>query len=96
MEGEPAVDIYRDVDRSKKWFTKMVELNKTPGNNLKTTTDPKKNKEEDFVIIAVPTPVTKAKGPDLEPIISASEIFGKNLKKSAIVVLESTVYRGGI
>jgi hypothetical protein len=22
IEGEPAVDIYLDVDRSKKWFTK--------------------------------------------------------------------------
>lgn len=72
----------------------MVELNKTPGNNLKTTTDPKKNKDADFVIIAVPKPVTKAKDPDLEPIFSASEIIGKNLKKGAIVVLESTVYPG--
>jgi UDP-N-acetyl-D-mannosaminuronate dehydrogenase len=58
-----------------------VELNKTQGNNLKTTTDPKKDKDADFVIIAVPTPVTKAKDPDLEPIISASEILGKKLKK---------------
>jgi UDPglucose 6-dehydrogenase/UDP-N-acetyl-D-galactosamine dehydrogenase len=50
--------------------------------------------EADFIIIAVPTPVTKAKDPDLEPVISASEIVGKNLKKGAIVVLESTVYPG--
>ena len=74
--------------------TKVDDLNKTPGNNIEATTDPKKIKEADFVIIAVPTPVTKAKDPDLEPIISASEIIGKNLKKGAIVVLESTVYPG--
>ncbi|MDO8871970.1 MAG: nucleotide sugar dehydrogenase [Methanoregula sp.] len=73
---------------------KVDELNKTPGNNIEATTDPKKIKEADFVIIAVPTPVTKAKDPDLEPIISASEIIGKNLKKGVIVVLESTVYPG--
>ena len=29
MEGEPAVDIYRDVDRSKKWFTKWLNRYQT-------------------------------------------------------------------
>ena len=71
---------------------KVDELNKTPGNKIEATTDPKKIKEADFVIIAVPTPVTMAKDPELEPVISAAEIVGKNLKKGAIVVLESTVY----
>jgi UDPglucose 6-dehydrogenase/UDP-N-acetyl-D-galactosamine dehydrogenase len=51
-------------------------------------------KDADVVIIAVPTPVTKSKEPDLTPVISASRIVGKNLKKGAIVVLESTVYPG--
>jgi len=72
----------------------VEELNRTPGNRIEATTDPAKIKEADFVIIAVPTPVTKAKDPDLEPVISASEVVGKNLKKGAIVVLESTVYPG--
>jgi UDPglucose 6-dehydrogenase/UDP-N-acetyl-D-galactosamine dehydrogenase len=71
---------------------KVDELNKTPGNKIEATTDPKKIKEADFVIIAVPTPVTMAKDPDPGPVISAAEIVGKNLKKGAIVVLESTVY----
>ena len=73
---------------------KVDELNKIPGNRIEATTDPRRIKEADFVIIAVPTPVTKAKDPDLEPVISASEIVGRNLKKGAIVVLESTVYPG--
>jgi UDP-N-acetyl-D-galactosamine dehydrogenase len=73
---------------------KVDELNKTPGNRIEATTDPKKIKEADFVIIAVPTPVTKAKEPDLEPVVSASTMVGQNLKKGAIVVLESTVYPG--
>ncbi len=46
------------------------------------------------MIIAVPTPVTKSKEPDLRYVKSAAEIVGKNLKKGAIVVLESTVYPG--
>jgi len=73
---------------------KVDELNKTRGNKIEATTDPARIKEADFVIIAVPTPVTKAKDPDLEPVISAAEVVGKNLKKGAIVVLESTVYPG--
>jgi len=44
------------------------ELNDTPGNKIEATTDPAKIKQADFVIIAVPTPVTKAKDPDMEPI----------------------------
>lgn len=51
-------------------------------------------KQADFVIIAVPTPVTKSKEPDLSYVKSAAEILGKNLKKGVIVVLESTVYPG--
>ena len=73
---------------------KVDELSKRLGNNIEATTDPKKIREADFVIIAVPTPVTKAKDPDLVPVISASKTVGQNLKKGAIVVLESTVYPG--
>nr|WP_321352402.1 nucleotide sugar dehydrogenase [uncultured Methanoregula sp.] len=73
---------------------KVDELNAKPGNRIEATTDPKKIREADFVIIAVPTPVTKAKDPDMEPVISASTTVGKNLKKGAIVVMESTVYPG--
>jgi len=73
---------------------KVDELNKTKGNKIEATTDPKKIKLADFVIIAVPTPVTKAKDPDMEPVITASELVGRNLKKGAIVVMESTVYPG--
>jgi UDP-N-acetyl-D-galactosamine dehydrogenase len=73
---------------------KVDELNKKPGNTIEATTDPSRIREADFVIIAVPTPVTRAKDPDLEPVITASEVVGRNLKKGAIVVLESTVYPG--
>jgi UDP-N-acetyl-D-mannosaminuronate dehydrogenase len=44
------------------------------------------------VIIAVPTPVSKSKEPDLSPVISASKLVGQNLKEGAIVVLESSVF----
>lgn len=69
-------------------------LNALPGNRIEATTDPAKIREADFVIIAVPTPVTRSKDPDFEPVISASHTVGKHLKPGAIVVLESTVYPG--
>jgi UDPglucose 6-dehydrogenase/UDP-N-acetyl-D-galactosamine dehydrogenase len=37
------------------------DLNHIPGNKIEATTDPKRIQEADFVIIAVPTPVTKEK-----------------------------------
>jgi UDP-N-acetyl-D-galactosamine dehydrogenase len=51
-------------------------------------------KKADFHIIAVPTPVNKAKQPDLRPVIKASRTVGRQLKKGDIVVYESTVYPG--
>ena len=51
-------------------------------------------KEADFIIAAVPTPIDKANTPDLRMIKSASEVIGKNLKKDAVIVFESTVYPG--
>ena len=62
--------------------------------NLEFTSDPSKIKQADFVLICVPTPVTKSKEPDLRYVKSAAEIVGQHLKKGALVVLESTVYPG--
>jgi len=62
--------------------------------DIELTSDPSNISKADFVIIAVPTPVKSSKEPDLSFVISASELVGRNLKKDAIVVLESTVYPG--
>ena len=61
---------------------------------LEVTSNPEKLKEARFIIVAVPTPITKSKQPDLFCVTSASEIVGKNLAKGSIVVFESTVYPG--
>ena len=62
--------------------------------SLELSSDPEKLKEAKFIIVAVPTPITKSKQPDLYCVTSASEIVGKNLTKGSIVVFESTVYPG--
>lgn len=58
------------------------------------TDDPEKLKDCNFIIITVPTPIDATKRPDLTPLISASELVGRRLKKETIVVYESTVYPG--
>jgi UDP-N-acetyl-D-glucosamine/UDP-N-acetyl-D-galactosamine dehydrogenase len=45
-------------------------------------------------IVTVPTPVDKNNRPILTPLIKASEMIGKILKKGDVVVYESTVYPG--
>ena len=45
-------------------------------------------------IITVPTPIDVAKRPNLTPLVNASEMVGKILKKGDIVIYESTVYPG--
>jgi UDP-N-acetyl-D-galactosamine dehydrogenase len=45
-------------------------------------------------IITVPTPIDKYKTPDLTPLIKASEMLGKIVKKGDYVIYESTVYPG--
>ena len=51
-------------------------------------------KDVDFHVVAVPTPIKMDKTPDLFPVESASRLVGRNLKKGAYVVFESTVYPG--
>ncbi|NMG15296.1 nucleotide sugar dehydrogenase [Aromatoleum bremense] len=56
--------------------------------------DPASIREADFIVVAVPTPVDTAHKPDFTPLIRSSETVGRNLKRGAVVVFESTVYPG--
>ncbi len=61
---------------------------------LRVTTDPAALKDADFVIVAVPTPIDAAHQPDFGPLLGASAAVGRNLKRGATIVYESTVYPG--
>ncbi len=50
--------------------------------------------EANVYIITVPTPVDGNKNPDLTPLIKASQMIGKVIRKDDIVIYESTVYPG--
>lgn len=82
-------DLRQGIDRTGE-FTKE-ELEKV---QVDYTADPEKLSQCDFIIVAVPTPITRAKQPDLSLLISASETVGKFLHPDSIVVYESTVYPG--
>ena len=62
--------------------------------HLKLTTNPASIKEANFIIVAVPTPISENKQPDLNCLIGASRTVGDNITKGSIVVFESTVYPG--
>ncbi|MFZ5982223.1 MAG: nucleotide sugar dehydrogenase [Patescibacteria group bacterium] len=61
---------------------------------LRATSDAKEIKKADIVLVCVPTPVDEKFFPDLRPVRGAMEMVAKNLKKGALVVLESTVNPG--
>ena len=74
--------------------SRLSTANSQLSTNPTFTTNPSEVSQADFIIIAVPTPVTKSKEPDLSFVKSAAEIIGQNMKKGAVVILESTVYPG--
>ncbi len=58
------------------------------------TSDPSKISDADYIIVAVPTPIDRARRPDLKYMESSSVTAGKYMKKGAVVIFESTVYPG--
>jgi UDP-N-acetyl-D-galactosamine dehydrogenase len=67
---------------------------KARSQNIVITHEPVEIGQAAFIIIAVPTPVTRSKEPDLSHVVGAAQIVGRNMKKGSTVILESTVYPG--
>jgi UDP-N-acetyl-D-glucosamine dehydrogenase len=62
--------------------------------NYLATTNPADVSEAEIVVIAVPTPLTADRKPDLSFIDSACKTIGQALKRSALIVNESTSFPG--
>lgn len=81
-------------------YKKGIDVTNEVGNDelkkssVDFTNDESRLKEASFYIVAVPTPVNLDKTPDLQPVISASKVVGRNLSRNSVVVFESTVYPG--
>jgi UDP-N-acetyl-D-glucosamine dehydrogenase len=64
--------------------------------NYRATNNGADISDADIVIIAVPTPLTKDRKPDLTFIESACKSIGENLKNSALIINESTSFPGTV
>ena len=61
---------------------------------LGATTDYDVLREVDAILIALPTPLSKQREPDLSIVLEAGAAIGKRLRRGQLVVLESTTYPG--
>lgn len=82
----------RGVDETHELSAELLQSALNAG--LKFTTSEEEIKEADFYVVAVPTPVDQNNRPNLQPLLSASEIVGRAIQQGNIVVYESTVYPG--
>jgi UDP-N-acetyl-D-glucosamine dehydrogenase len=63
-------------------------------NGLAATTDYDELGEADAILIALPTPLSKQREPDLSIVLAATREIGRRLRPGHLVVLESTTYPG--
>src|SRR5205823_13101870 len=63
-------------------------------NGLSATTDYDILRETDAILIALPTPLSRQREPDLSIVVGAAREVAKRLRKGHLVVLESTTYPG--
>jgi UDP-N-acetyl-D-glucosamine dehydrogenase len=80
IEGVPSSDLA-------KWIA---------AGKYKATTDPADIAGSDVVVIAVPTPLTADRKPDLAFVEAACKTIGENLKTPALIINESTSFPGTV
>ncbi|MBP9191487.1 MAG: nucleotide sugar dehydrogenase [Ignavibacteria bacterium] len=61
---------------------------------LTATTDFKRLKDVDAIIICVPTPLNVNREPDMSYVVNTAETIGKYIRKGHFISLESTTYPG--
>jgi UDP-N-acetyl-D-glucosamine dehydrogenase len=61
---------------------------------IRATTDYDELRDSDAILIALPTPLSKQREPDLSIVNGATEEIAKRLRQGHLVVLESTTYPG--
>ena len=61
---------------------------------ISATTDYDELRDADAILIALPTPLSRQREPDLRILVAAAEEIAKRLRPGHLVVLESTTYPG--
>jgi UDP-N-acetyl-D-glucosamine dehydrogenase len=70
------------------------EALRAAGERLRTTTRYAELAKVDAIVVAVPTPLTQNREPDLQPLIATGTALAGVLQAGQLVVLESTTYPG--
>ena len=78
IQDVPSSDVARQVEAGK----------------LEPTADESRLAEMDVVLIAVPTPLSKTRDPDMTFVLASSDAIARNCHPGMLVVLESTTYPG--
>jgi UDP-N-acetyl-D-glucosamine dehydrogenase len=69
-------------------------LKRLVDDGLRATADYDELRDANAILIALPTPLSRQREPDLSIVLSAAEEIGKRLRPGHLVVLESTTYPG--
>jgi UDP-N-acetyl-D-galactosamine dehydrogenase len=85
------IDITNEADLDE--LSELTSLN-SEGRGLSFSSDSNELSFFNVFIVTVPTPIDQFKAPDLKPLLTASRMLSKYLKKDDLVIYESTVYPG--
>jgi UDP-N-acetyl-D-glucosamine dehydrogenase len=77
-----------------KHISSEAVANAVKDGTFSASTDFKRIREVEAVIICVPTPLNKNREPDISYIIETGKAVARHLQKGTLVVLESTTYPG--
>ncbi len=98
IDKERIEELSKGLDRTKEAdinsLVSVMNISKENRNGLKFSSNLQDLANSNIFIVTVPTPIDIFKAPDLKPLLKASEMLGKVLKKDDIVIYESTVYPG--
>jgi len=83
-------ELARGLDRTRE----VTDEEFAAAKHLTYSADAERLRAANFYIVTVPTPVDRAKRPDLGALVAASRTVGKVLSPGDVVVYESTVYPG--
>ncbi len=96
IDSNRIIELNNGIDRTLEADLTSMEhsMKITKKNGLRFSANISELKNYNVFIVTVPTPIDRFKKPDLNPLLKASEMLAKSLKKGDIVIYESTVYPG--
>ena len=92
ISKERVNELKSGIDKNLEFNRKKLKTSK----KLYFTNNSNELKSANCFIVTVPTPINKSKKPNLRPLLNATKILAKIIKKNDLIIYESTVYPGCI